>query len=459
MQTHFAPEQLEDPKLKSLEKILRSCVHCGFCTATCPTYVVGGDERDSPRGRIYLIKDLLETGRAPQDEDVAPIDHCLSCNACMTTCPSGVDYRRLVDHARELIEDNYERGFSDRALRSLLAFVLPSVARFRIAIFLAMLARPFRGIFASLPGVGKQMAAMLDLAPRRLKARVAARQEYLAAPTVSSPRTRGSSGTRRAAALDPRIRADDNDQRRRVALLTGCAQEVLAPEINQATIRLLNRLGVDVVLPKGEGCCGSLLHHMGKEEAGRAQMRANVDVFMREIDGEGLDAIILTASGCGATMKDYGHLLAADPAYAEKARRVSALTKDPSEFLTDLDIRFDNPQKLVVAYHSACTLQHAQKITEAPKTLLKRAGFDVRIPAESHLCCGSAGVYNILQPETAAALKARKLRNLGRLKPDVIAAGNIGCLTQIGSGAEVPVVHMVELLDWAAGGPRPEAMG
>ena len=455
MQTHFAPERLEDPKLKSLEKILRSCVHCGFCTATCPTYVVGGDERDSPRGRIYLIKDLLETGRAPEAEDVAPIDHCLSCYSCMTTCPSGVDYRRLVDHARELIEDKYERGRADRALREMLAFIMPSTARFRAAVFLAMLGRPFRGPLSRLPGVGKQIAAMLDLAPRRLKPNEAKREEYL-----SSPRTRGSRAAARDVPLDPRLRGDDKGQvPRRVALLTGCAQEALAPEINQATIRLLNRLGVDVVLPRGEGCCGSLLHHLGKEHAAVLQMRANVDAWMREIEGQGLEAIVVTASGCGATIKDYGALLADDADYAEKARRVSALATDPSEYFLDFDIRFDNPQKLVVAYHAACTLQHGQKITDAPKKLLKRAGFEVRSPAESHLCCGSAGVYNILQPETAGALKARKLKNIARVKPDVIAAGNIGCLTQLGSGAEVPVVHLVELLDWASGGPKPEAMG
>jgi len=352
MQTHFAPERLEDPKLKSLEKILRSCVHCGFCTATCPTYVVGGDERDSPRGRIYLIKDLLETGRAPEAEDVAPIDHCLSCYSCMTTCPSGVDYRRLVDHARELIEDKYERGRADRALREMLAFIMPSTARFRAAVFLAMLGRPFRGPLSRLPGVGKQIAAMLDLAPRRLKPNEAKREEYL-----SSPRTRGSRAAARDVPLDPRLRGDDKGQvPRRVALLTGCAQEALAPEINQATIRLLNRLGVDVVLPRGEGCCGSLLHHLGKEHAAVLQMRANVDAWMREIEGQGLEAIVVTASGCGATIKDYGALLADDADYAEKARRVSALAKDPSEYFLDFDIRFDNPQKLVVAYHAACTL-------------------------------------------------------------------------------------------------------
>jgi glycolate oxidase iron-sulfur subunit len=429
MQTNFAPERLADPKLRSLEKVLRSCVHCGFCTATCPTYVTDGDERDSPRGRIYLIKELLETGRAPQAEDVAPIDHCLSCYSCMTTCPSGVDYRRLVDHARELIETDYKRGLADRSLRDILSFVLPSPMRFRFAISLAMLGRPLRPLLASLPGVGKQMAAMLDLAPRKLKARVVTPYETPA----TSPK------------------------RGRIALLTGCAQDVLAPEINQATTRVLTRLGFDVVLPKGETCCGSLSHHMGREAAGKTYMRANVDAWMREIEGKGLDAIV-TASGCGATIKDYGHLLSDDPAYAEKAERVAALAKDPTEFLNALELDFPNKQKLVVAYHAACTLQHGQKITEAPKLLLRRAGFDVRAPAESHLCCGSAGVYNILQSQTANALKVRKLGNLQRLKPDVIAAGNIGCLTQIGSGANVPVAHTIELVDWAMGGPRPMAL-
>jgi len=433
MQTHFAPERLADPKLKSLEKVLRSCVHCGFCTATCPTYVVHGDERDSPRGRIYLIKDLLETNRAPTPEDIAPIDHCLSCNSCMTTCPSGVDYRRLVDHAREQIETSQARGPADRFLRGLLGFVLPSPARFRLAIFLASLARPLRPLVAGVPGIGKQMAAMLDLAPRGLK------------PQVQKPYER------RAPA--------PGASRRRVALLTGCAQDVLAPEINEATARVLNRLGFDVVLPKGEGCCGSLTHHMGREADAKAYMRANVDAWMREIDGAGLEAIVVTASGCGATIKDYAHLLADEPGYADKARRVAAIAKDPTEFLVDLDLEFPTPQKLVVAYHAACTLQHGQKITEAPKRLLQRAGFIVRTPAESHLCCGSAGVYNILQSDTANALKARKLKNLERLKPDVIAAGNIGCLTQIGSGAEAPVVHTLELVDWAMGGPKPAAMG
>jgi glycolate oxidase iron-sulfur subunit len=434
VQTHFAPEQLEDPGARALEKILRSCVHCGFCTATCPTYVVSGDERDSPRGRIYLIKDLLESGRAPTDDDVWPIDHCLSCNACMTTCPSGVEYRRLVDHARVLIETRYKRPLPDRLMRAALAWLLPSPALFALGLRLGALARPFAPLIAALPHVGPQLAAMLALAPKRTTRAKPA--EASAAPVTSS-----------------------GAPRRRVVLLTGCAQAVLAPQINAATTRLLNRAGIAVAPAPGEGCCGSLLHHMGREAPAHAQMRANVDAWTRLIDGEGLEAIVVTASGCGATIKDYGALLADDPAYADKAARVAALARDVSEYVAGLDLPFAAPRPLVVAYHAACTLQHGQKIVEPPKALLSGAGFTIREPAESHLCCGSAGTYNILHPETAAALRARKANRLERLKPDVIAAGNIGCLTQIAGATAIPVVHTVELLDWASGGPAPEGLG
>ena len=431
MQTHFTAEQLADPGAQALEKIIRSCVHCGFCTATCPTYVVSGDERDSPRGRIYLIKDLLESGRAPTADDVWPIDHCLSCNACMTTCPSGVDYRRLVDHARVLIETSYRRPLADRLMRAALARLLPSRAWFAAGLKLGGLARPFAPLIAALPRVGPQLAAMLALTGKR----------------------RASA----ALAAGPIVAAPVGGRRRRVALLTGCAQAVLAPEINAATARLLARAGVEVA-PAGEGCCGSLLHHMGRDEAARAQMRAVVDAWTKLIEQGGLEAIVVTTSGCGATIKDYGALLADDPAYADKAARVAALARDVSEYVAELGLAYAAPKRLVVAYHAACTLQHAQKIVEPPKALLRAAGFEVRSPAESHLCCGSAGTYNILHPETAAALRARKVANLERLKPDVVAAGNIGCLAQIASAAKIPVVHTVELLDWASGGPAPAGL-
>ena len=434
MQTHFDAAQLADPHIASLEKILRSCVHCGFCTATCPTYVVGRDERDSPRGRIYLIKELLETGRAPDAHDVEPLDHCLSCQSCMTTCPSGVDYRRLIDHARVEVETRYTRDVWDRALRALLVWLLPHRGRFRLALGLAMLGRPLRPLLARMPRIGPQLEAMLRLAPTRLPARDA---------------TEGP-GVFKAPASPAK--------RRRVALLTGCAQGVLAPQINAATIRVLNRAGVDAVLAKGEGCCGSLAHHMGHEAQALASARANIDAWMREIEGEGLEAIVVTASGCGATIKDYAAMLADDPAYVEKAARVAALAKDPSEYLLGLDLTFTAPRRLAVGYHAACSLQHGQKIIEAPKALLRAAGFEVRTPAEPHLCCGSAGVYNILQPGIAGELRDRKAGHLARLRPDVIATGNIGCMTQIGSATTIPVAHLVELIDWAQGGPAPAGM-
>ena len=434
MQTQFAPEALADPHTRELEGILRSCVHCGFCTATCPTYVTQGDERDSPRGRIYLIKDLLETGRKIEAEDVWPIDHCLSCLSCVTTCPSGVDYRRLIDHARVKIEDTYRRPFADRAMRAALVRLIPSRAAFRAALRLAALGRLFRPALGLLPGIGAKLEAMLALAPASLPA----------------PGPAEKPGVYPADAA--------KGARRRMALLGGCAEAVLAPQIHAATIRLLNRAGIDVVIASGEGCCGSLAHHMGAEERALAQARADVDAWTREIEGEGLEAIVVTASGCGATIKDYGYMLREDPAYAKKAARVARLARDISEVAGSLELDFKAPRRLAVAYHAACSLQHGQKIVDQPKALLQRAGFDVRTIPEAHLCCGSAGTYNILQPEIAGALRNRKTANIARVKPDVIAAGNIGCLTQIGSAAKAPVVHTVELLDWASGGPAPAGL-
>jgi len=430
MQTNFTAEQLTDPHVAESEKILRKCVHCGFCTATCPTYVTLGNELDSPRGRIYLIKDMLENGRPADAEVVTHIDRCLSCLACVTTCPSGVDYMHLVDHARAHIEKTYKRPFMNRLTRAILAAVLPYPGRFRMALQLARLGRPFRGLMNA-PAL-KPFAAMLALAPRSVPA----------LSIYSRPGNHAAEGKKQA----------------RVAILTGCAQPVLDPGINEATIRLLTRLGVEVVAPSGEVCCGSLVHHMGREEQALASARANVDVWMREIEKGGLDAIIITASGCGTTIKDYGHMLRLDPAYAEKAAIVSGLAKDVTEYLATLDLPSHMPKGITVAYHSACSMQHGQKITMAPKQLLKAAGFTVRDPAEGHLCCGSAGTYNIMQPDISAALKARKVKNIEATKADVIATGNIGCITQIASGTAIPIVHTVELLDWAYGGSVPQKL-
>lgn len=430
MQTNFTPSQLLDPAVAESEQILRKCVHCGFCTATCPTYVTLGNELDSPRGRIYLIKDMLENGRPADAEVVTHIDRCLSCLACVTTCPSGVDYMHLVDHARAHIEKTYKRPLMNRLTRAILAAVLPYPGRFRLALNLARLGRPFAGLMRS--GALKPFAAMLALAPRRVPAASA-----FAKPGSYLP---------------------EAERRGRVAILSGCAQPVLDPGINAAAIRLLTRLGVEVVLPEGEVCCGSLVHHMGRAEQALASARANVDVWTREIDGQGLDAIIMTASGCGTTIKDYGHMLRLDPAYAAKAARVSALAKDITEYLATLELPAHMPKGITVAYHSACSMQHGQRITLAPKQLLKAAGFTVRDPAEGHLCCGSAGTYNIMQPEISAALKARKVKNIEATKANIIATGNIGCITQIATGTGMPILHTVELLDWAYGGAVPEKL-
>ncbi|QPC86833.1 glycolate oxidase subunit GlcF [Mesorhizobium sp. NBSH29] len=428
MQTTFTPAQLANPHVAESEKILRNCVHCGFCTATCPTYVTLGNELDSPRGRIYLIKDMLENDRPADNQIVTHIDRCLSCLACMTTCPSGVNYMHLVDHARAHIEKTYTRSFTDRALRAMLAFVLPHPARFRAALKLARLGKPFAGLFDRIKPL-KPLAAMLRLAPATLP-------------------------PKRAISVAPISGAH-----KRVAILAGCAQSVLDPGINDATRRLLARLGVEVAIPRNEGCCGALVHHLGKEEQGLAAARQNVDAWTAEME-RGLDAILITASGCGTTIKDYGFMLRLDPAYAQKARRVSEIACDITEFLATLQLPEPAQQTgLSVAYHSACSMQHGQKITRLPKDLLARAGFTIREPREGHLCCGSAGTYNILQPEISAQLRDRKVKNIAATKADIIATGNIGCMTQISGRAGMPIVHTIELLDWAYGGPKPVALG
>jgi glycolate oxidase iron-sulfur subunit len=433
MQTNFTAEQLRDPNIASSNQVLRSCVHCGFCTATCPTFLLLGDELDSPRGRIYLIKDMLETGRPATADVVRHVDRCLSCLACMTTCPSGVNYMHLVDHARSYIEQTYRRPWDERWLRAVLGTVLPRPGLFRVSLLAAAVVRPLARLLP-LPGrLGRRLRAMLDLVPAHLPAPSA-----LAAPQVHRAK-----GQRRA----------------RVALLAGCAQQVLAPEINEATIRLLTRLGVEVVVPPDAGCCGSLNHHMGKHAAAMASARANISAWNGVAEGEGLDAIVVNASGCGTTVKDYGFMFRTEPEpWRSQAAKVSALACDISEFLVRIGYApTREPPGLTVAYHSACSLQHGQAVTAEPKALLQRAGFTVVEPAEPHICCGSAGTYNMLQPDIAARLRERKLGNLRATDADVIAAGNIGCITQLNVG-EQTVVHTVELLDWMAGGPQPAAL-
>ncbi len=430
MQTNFTPDQLRDPGTERANEILRSCVHCGFCTATCPTYQVLGDELDSPRGRIYLIKDMLENERVPDAKTVKHIDRCLSCLSCMTTCPSGVHYMHLVDHARAYIEKNYTRPWHDRALRWLLAQIIPHPMRFRVALALAKLGRPFAGLLPD-----PRLKAMLEIAPKRI-------------PPVSRND-------------DPQSFAPVAPKRKRVALMTGCAQKALNTDINDATIRLLRRLGCEVVVAKGAGCCGALTHHMGREADAHGSAEANIHAWTAEMQGDGLDAIVINTSGCGTTVKDYGHMFRSSP-LAEAAAKVSAKAMDISELLRDLEIPEEMlagaPKDLRVAYHAACSLQHGQKVKSAPKDLLKRAGFEVVEPADSHLCCGSAGTYNLLQPEISKQLRDRKVQTLEAKAPQLIAAGNIGCMMQIGSGTGLPVVHTVELIDWATGGPKPRAL-
>ncbi|MDX8351601.1 glycolate oxidase subunit GlcF [Cognatiyoonia sp. IB215182] len=425
MQTTFTPEQLKDPGIQRSNEILRTCVHCGFCTATCPTYQVLGDELDSPRGRIYLIKDMLENERKPDEKTVKHIDRCLSCLACMTTCPSGVHYMHLVDHARSYIEKNYDRPWSDRVLRWLLARILPYPTRFRLALLGAKIGRPFAGLMPD-----ARLRAMLEMAPK-----------------VIPPVSRND---------DPQTFPAAN-KKMRVALMTGCAQKALNTDINDATIRLLTRLGAEVVVAEGAGCCGALTHHMGKEDESHATAAKNIRAWAREMDGDGLDAIVINTSGCGTTVKDYGHMFRNDPLAADAAR-VADIAMDVSELLMKLDLPEGADKGTKVAYHAACSLQHGQQIKTYPKDLLKKVGFTVLEPADSHLCCGSAGTYNLMQPEISKQLKDRKVQTLEALTPDMIAAGNIGCMMQIGGATEVPIVHTVELLDWATGGPQPPAL-
>ena len=426
MQTFFNEDQLLETDFKRSNEVLRACVHCGFCTATCPTYQVLGDELDSPRGRIYLIKDMLENNRVPDQKTVKHIDRCLSCLACMSTCPSGVHYMHLVDHARAYIEDKYKRPLFERLLRWALVKILPYPTRFRLALLGAKMARP---IARFLPD--PRLRAMIAMAPKQV-------------PPVSRND-------------DPQSFVPSIARKKRVVLMTGCAQRALNTDINDATIRLLQRLGCEIVIPQGQGCCGALTHHLGKTTESHAAAAQNIRAWQSEIDHGGLDAVVINTSGCGTTVKDYGHMFR-DSDLAEEAAQISKLTMDVSELLMQLDMPDLEQKNIKVAYHAACSLQHGQQIKTFPKTLLQKAGFTVLEPADPHLCCGSAGTYNLMQPEISSQLKTRKVANLEALQPDIIAAGNIGCMMQIGSGTAVPVVHSVELLDWATGGPQPAAL-
>ena len=433
MQTDFTIAQLADPEIDAANSILRKCVHCGFCIATCPTYVLLGDELDSPRGRIYLIKNMLESGKVPTAKTVLHIDRCLSCLSCVTTCPASVDYMHLVDRARARIEQVFRRPLQDRMLRGVLAMVLPSPKMFRLSLIGAWLARPFKALMPS------RLKGLIGMAP----------------PSLPPP----------PSAMDrPQVFPAMGPQRKRVALMTGCAQQVLRPEINEATVRLLTRHGCEVVVAEGAGCCGALVHHLGQEGPARSQAQANVQAWEKAAEDGGLDAIVVNASGCGTTVKDYGWMLKDDPEWASRGEAISGLTRDITEIMAELGLKdpeggFAGNGAPVVTYLSACSMQHGQQIKDPPKDLLEAAGFEVREPAEGHLCCGSAGTYNMLQPELSARLLQRKIENLKKTGGQIIATGNIGCLVQIAGGdwggERPPVVHTVELLDWATGGPKP----
>lgn len=431
MQTNFTEEQLKDSRTAEAETILRRCVHCGFCTATCSTYVLLGDERDSPRGRIYLMKDMFEGNHDASKEVTKHVDRCLSCLSCMTTCPSGVDYMHLVDMARAHIEDTYERPLKDRLIRSMLVFVLPDPKRFAFALWSSALVRPFRGLFRAL-GL-KEIAAMLDLAPAGL-------------PKMSK-------------LLKPGVYPAEGEQIKRVIMLAGCAQQPLRPQINEATIRLLCRHGIEVVVPSEQGCCGALVHHMGRESEAVIAAKRNVDAWSAAAREKPVDAVLVNASGCGTVVKDYAHLLQHDEGYRERAEELAAISLDITEFLSQITLRAPEIWTgLTIAYHSACSMQHGQRITVQPRALLRQAGFTVTEIPEGHICCGSAGAYNILQSKIANDLRERKIRNIKSVSPHAVATGNIGCITQLQGASDIPVVHTVELLDWSTGGPCPDEM-
>ncbi len=444
MHTKFHAAQLADPTTAAAAGAIRSCVHCGFCTATCPTYVLLGDELDSPRGRIYLVKEMLEASAKPTPQVVKHLDRCLSCLACETHCPSGVSYRRIIDKGRAYVEEHYRRPLRDRLLRALLAATLPYRGRMRAAMALAALARPLSGLFEHAPGL-RPLATLLALSGatpsgrRRLSRTRGTREEH--------------------GATRPADATGESTRSVRVGLFCGCVEPVLAPAIQAASARLLRRAGAEVVRLRREGCCGALPHHLGRDTQALAMARANVDAWHRELEAGPLAAIVVTASGCGTQVRDYGHLLRDDPRYAAKAARVAALACDVTELIDRVGLppRVRLPAT-VVGYHAACSLQHGQKVQAEPVRVLAAAGFEVRVPADAHLCCGSAGVYNILQSGIAAELGARKSASLAALAPDVIAAGNIGCMVQIRKAGGLPVVHVAQLLDWATGGPLPDDM-
>ena len=431
METNFSKEQLKNKDNKSSEKILRKCVHCGFCNATCPTYQLLGDELDGPRGRIYLIKDMLENNKPANEKIVKHIDRCLSCYSCMTTCPSGVNYMHLIDHGRNHIEKTYKRSFGDRFIRNFLSKVLSEPMYFRIIGILTQFLKPFRFFFP------KKIREMIDFMPGRFPKKTLPNMSVYPIKNKKKPVAR-------------------------VALLTGCVQKIISPQINEATIRLLNRHNIEVVVSKGINCCGSLNHHLGKSDLAKQTFKKNISIWYDEYLKNGLDAIISNTSGCGTTLKDYGFIFRSDEALKKKAKKISELTKDISEYLDEnVKLNFikkENDKEYKIAYHSACSMQHGQKVHEIPIKLIKKTGNKIFDIPDGHICCGSAGTYNLLQNSIAKKLLKNKILNIEKIKPQFITTGNIGCITQIAQGTEIPILHTIEVIDWYTGGPKPEIL-
>ena len=421
MRTEFTAAQLTDPGLHEANGILRKCVHCGFCNSTCPTFKLLGDELDGPRGRIYLLKNMLEHELTPTEKVVTHIDRCLSCLSCMTTCPSGVNYMHLVDAGRSYIEKKFRRPLRDRLFRRLLAATLPHPARFRLLLFFSMLLLPVRRL---LPGRFRNA----------LKLRPAANRKQ----PIPEGRNRDKTGTA-------------------VGLVAGCVQQVIGKDINSASTRLLQRRGWRVHLLPEPACCGAVEHHLGKEALAEKRFRQNITGWLTHVDELGLEALIVNASGCGTMLKDYGHLFRHDESLAAAAARISAMTRDITEFLSEHRGVTGNSEmeQVRVAYQSPCSMQHGQKVDMQPRTLLQQAGFRVRELPEKYMCCGSAGTYNILQAAIAAELGARKAVHIEQADVDVVASGNMACMMHLRQFTDVPFVHTAELLDWAAGGPKP----
>lgn len=420
MRTNFTPSQLTDPHLAEAEVNLRTCVHCGICTATCPTYVLLGDERDGPRGRIVMIQNMLEAGVAPSDETVLHVDRCLSCLGCRSACPSGVDYARLIDEARVHIQTTYRRPLGDKMLRWLIATVMPRPGLVRAGLFLARLFAP-----------------IAFLLPGRL-ALVTAMGAHARVRPAESP----------LRAILPNAR--------RIALMPGCVQPALAPQIDQAVARYLARRGVELVPLEGAGCCGSLVHHLGRSEDAKNWARRAIEAFEYAGGTDAFEGVLITATGCSAHLRDLEHLFLDDPSWLPRARAFAAATRDFLDLATPGEVTA--MRRLSVAWQVPCSLQNARNRVLNGDMLLDAAGFEALHIPEGHLCCGSAGSYSILQPEISGRLRARKLGNIAALHVDVIATSNIGCLNHLSGSDAPPVVHLAELLDWAEGGPEPVAL-